>query len=356
MSALMRHSTSVAAPAAACEAAPSQTARPRRVTLTRLGAAAALTAVAALTPACNRTSGSGAAKDDLATVPRDTAMVFMVNVAQARKTEAWKKLTELRDKDAKSKQQYDDFVKKCSLDPFNQIDSVFVAMPANYNDTKEIAILARGTFNNDALIDCAKKNAQEKSEEVTEVTYNGTKLYGFSKDKAFFAPLGKKLVAVGGPSWIKRVVDLNAGKGESAKDNAELAALIKRTRTGDVLWAAGLVPPQALDRLQNNPQLGAARSMKSASGSIDLTKGFALHTFLDLGSDADAASLATLGNEQLTKLRQMPQLQMMGMASFLDKVTIEAKKNTFVLEGSLTQPQVDDLSTRLAGMAKSFGM
>jgi hypothetical protein len=77
---------------------------------------------------------------------------------------------------------------------------------------------------------------------------------------------------------------------------------------------------------------------------------------LDLGSDADAAALTATATEQLTKARATPAIQMMGMSAYLDTIKVEAKKSTFVLNVNMTQQQVDDLTSRLSGMAKQFGM
>lgn len=325
----------------------------------KVGSALALGALLTGVPACNRTSGSGAAKDDLAIVPQEADVAFMVNMTQVRQSSMWKKLVEKINSDAKSKQQYDDFMKKCSFDPLNQIDSVFVAMPQTVAESKEYAVLVRGSFATDVVINCMKTTAKEKGETVTESDRNGTKIYALEgKQPSYLAAIGKKAIAFGGKEWIGRIVDLSAGKGSapSAKDHKELVDLIKRTRTGDALWWAGLVPPAMVEKLGNNPQTAPVKSLKSVSGSIDPSKGLTLAAYLDLGSDADAAALTATATEQLTKARATPAIQMMGMSAYLDTIKVEAKKSTFVLNVNMTQQQVDDLTSRLSGMAKQFGM
>jgi hypothetical protein len=320
----------------------------------------ALGALFAAAPGCNRTSGSGAAKDDLSLVPREADVVVMVNLTQARETPLWKRAVEKLNADPKSKQEYDDFVKKCSFDPLKEIDSVFLAMPHNISEQKEFAVLLKGKFNPDTVVSCLKAVSKDKNEPVAETDYNGTKLYSASSkgQPAFLAALGKHGVALGGGEWIKHIVDLNSGKGQvqSAKENAALVDLIKRTRTSDTLWWAGLVPPSMVEKMGSNPQVAPIKTLKSVSGSVDPTKGLNLAAYLDLGSDPDADALKTLATNQIAQIKTMPAVQMMGMGPFIDTVKVDAKKNTFSLTINMTQPQVDDLTTRLAGMAKQFGM
>ena len=95
-------------------------------------------------------------------------------------------------------------------------------------------------FNETKLVACAKEQAKKDGRDVTVSDYNGKKLYTDSqKAEAWATFLDGKTVVVGGKEWVKKVVDLAAGKGESAKANAELAALVKRAKTSDALWGAG---------------------------------------------------------------------------------------------------------------------
>lgn len=308
-------------------------------------------------PACNRTSGSGAAKDDLALVPREADVVLMVNLTQARDSALWKKAMDKLNTDAKSKKEYDDFVKKCSFDPIKEVDSVFLAFPQNVSEMKEYAVLIKGKFSPDAVINCMKTTAKEKNETIVETDYNGMKLYGSEvKQPTYLVALGKRGVAIGGKEWIKRIVDLYAGKGEtkSAKENPALVELIKRTHTSDALWWAGVVPESLAAKIGSNPQLAPVKTLKSVSGSVDPSKGVNLLANLDLGSDADATALKGMVSEQLTKLKGVPQVQMMGLGGIMETIKVDAKKNTFTLNINMNQQQVDDLTERLSGLAKNF--
>lgn len=319
--------------------------------------------VALSTTACKKTSGTGAAKDDLALVPKETNIILMANVSRMRNTEMWRKMIDVRDSDAQSKKEYEDFVQRCQLDPFKQIDSVFLAFPQTAEtapgqptDQKEFAAILRGTFNEQKLVECAKEQAKKDGRDLTAIDYNGKKLYtDTQKGEAYGTFLDNKTAVIGGKEWVKKVVDLAAGKGESAKKNTDLEALMKRVKTNEALWGAGLVPQSTRDQFKNDPRLSSASSMKDIFGSVDFASGVSAEINVDTGSEADAKDLAAKATSQLADVRKSPQFMMMGLAQYLDGIKIESKGPTFRVALSYNQQQVDDLINRVKGLLKSFG-
>jgi hypothetical protein len=307
---------------------------------------------------CNRLTSSGsAARDDLALVPSDTAAVFMLNLKQARGTRLWQKLLEIRDKDETSRKEYQDFIQKCHLDPLKDFDSFFLAVPPNAQQSREYALLLRGHYDPDAIVACARRIAEDRHEELKQAEYNGVQIYNPPGQGPELAVLGKRAVVIAGPSSLRQVIDLHTGKkpaSASARDNKELQAMLQRTNTGVAFFFAGQVPGAMAERLRGSPQLGAAASLHSISGSIDLAKGLTLHADLDLGSDADASALASSVNNWLVGLHQDSRLQLMGLTSYLDTLQVGARKATFLLDLRMSDNQLDDLSTRLAGLSRSL--
>src|SRR5579859_5057603 len=92
---------------------------------------------------CKKTSGTGAAKEDMTLAPREADIVVMANLSRMRNTDMWRRLQDLRDSDASSKKDYDDFVLRCQLDPMKDIDSVFLAFP-QAGGAKEFVGVMRG--------------------------------------------------------------------------------------------------------------------------------------------------------------------------------------------------------------------
>lgn len=290
--------------------------------------------------------------------PRESDILIMANLARARTSAIWKKLIEARDKDANTKQQYDDFVKKCQFDPLKQIDSIFVALPQNTNETREFALFLRGTFNGQSLIGCLRTTAKESQKDVGEIDYNGHKLLTISGQDGAFTLLDNKIGVLAGKEWIKKIIDLhdNRTPGQGAKDHKEVADLMRRARTGDAMWGVGLVPATVTERLKTQPQLSSAATMKSVLGALDLAKGLALNLTLDLATPQDATELANKVNEQLGAARKEPRVQLMGMGGYFDAIKVTSNGAAFSLQIDLNDQQVEDLTTRLAGLMKSFGM
>lgn len=312
------------------------------------------------TTACKKTSGAGAAKEDVALVPRETKIVVMANITRLRSTPMWQRLVALRDSDAQSKKDYDQFVSQCGLDPFKQIDSAFAAFPQGSADQREFAVILRGHFDEQKLIACARDQAKKEGRELKISDYQGKKIYtDNAKGEAFATFLDSKTAVIAGQTWIKKVIDLAVAKGgkttQSAKDNAELRELLKRVRTNDAVWGAGIVPPATREQFKNDPRLSSAASMKDLFGSIDFAKGVAIEINVDTGSQADAADLATKAQAQLADLRKSPQFMMMGLGQYLDGIKVAEKGATFQVTVNYTQTQVDDLISRVKGLIKSFG-
>ena len=138
----------------------------------------------------------------------------MVNVSRMRNTAMWRKLLDVRDSDVQAKKDFDDFSTKCALDPFKQIDSVFVAFPQGGGEQKEFAAILRGQFNEGKLVECAKEQMKKDGRDVTTSDYNGHKLYTDSqKSEAWATFLDAKTAVIGGKEWVRKVVDPAAGKG-----------------------------------------------------------------------------------------------------------------------------------------------
>ncbi|HNN93332.1 MAG TPA: hypothetical protein PKI03_13730, partial [Pseudomonadota bacterium] len=203
----------------------------------------ALAVLLTVSAGCSRfRSGTLGARDDLALVPRETAGIFMLNVKQARGSKLWQRLNELREKDPTAKKEYQEFSAKCGLDPLQQIDSVFLALPENAQDSREYALLMRGRYAPDQISACAKRVAQDSGKSLTEAEYGGIKYLAEKEQGPALAVLGKRAVVIAGPSWLKRVIDLHTGKvavDSSARDNPQLVPLFGRTRTGDAFFWAG---------------------------------------------------------------------------------------------------------------------
>src|SRR5262245_57782529 len=84
--------------------------------------------------------GGAAASDPMALVPKEADIVVHANFDRLRATNLWKRMLDFRDSNEQTKKEYEDFVKRCNLDPFAQLESVFAALPAS-GENKEYAVI-----------------------------------------------------------------------------------------------------------------------------------------------------------------------------------------------------------------------
>jgi len=326
------------------------------------GAVAALIAVGGLAVSaagCQgcQGKGGGLSKEDLELAPKETERVFSASFARMRNTGVWRKLLDFRDGDPSIKKDYDDFVQRCALDPAKQIDSLFLAFPGVVDDKAEFLVILRGTFDEKKLVACATEQARKDNADITSTQVNGKTVYQNTRSGGAYGTfLDSKTVILGGKEWVTKAIDLAAGKkeaGPTAKENAELMALVKRVKTSDAIWGVGTVSETTRQGLSMDPQLSVASTMKAVLGSMDFSTGLVAHFAFDLAGQAEADQLSQKVTQQLADARKHPQFMMAGMGQFLDKVKIEAKGPTFFVTIDFTQAQVDDLVSRLRGLLQS---
>jgi hypothetical protein len=339
-----------------------------------LGLALSVTGVGC--SSCADKGGAAAAREDVALMPKETHMVVAVNVGRMRDTAVWRKLLDARDAIRKEKgavdggagslgavaggppRDYDDFVARCALDPFTDLESLFLAFPGPPTQG-ELGAVVHGKFDEAKLVACARAVVEKEGGKLVESEHQGKKVYtdptGGTLSVAF---LDAKTIVMGGPTWAKKILDRAAGKappGEgSAKDHEALAATLKKVRTGDAIWGAAVLSDAVREQIKANPRLQSAASMKDLYGSVDFTQGLSVWATVDLGSPTDAAELAKKVGEQVTQARQNPQVMVTGMTRFVDAVKVEAEGAAFKLSIKLDQQQVDDLVTRVEGLMRGI--
>lgn len=307
--------------------------------------------------------GGGAPKEDLALVPQDAEIVMGINLTRMRGTAMWKKMMDLAVSQEKAKADLAEFSKNCvDIQSNDGPESVFIALPSPSKAAKDGAVLLRlKTALDDAKLQkCAEYVATKNNEKLATSEYGGKKIYNSGAaadaDKGGLTLLDSKTVAFGSGPWLKKVIDLAGGKDQaSAKKNETLVALVKRAKTSDAVWGAGIVPASAREAFKGQPQLAPMQSLKAVIGSVDFASGLAMDVNMDTGSDADAKAINEQVTAQLAELKKSPQVMMLGMAPMLDPLKTEAKGPTFHVALAYNQQQVDDMIARVQGLLKSFG-
>ncbi|HEX2574228.1 MAG TPA: hypothetical protein VH877_32070 [Polyangia bacterium] len=295
-------------------------------------------------------------------MPRESAVVVSLNVPRLRDTAMWRKLLDARDRSPESKKRVADFTQATGLDPFTQIDGLVAGFPAQAQGgaAGDFGVVVRGTFDSAKLVAWAQGEARKRGQDVVTEDYQGTKLYHERDSYNAVAFLDAHTLILASRDWAHRMLDLAAGRAPesakgSAKDNAELTGLMRKTRTGDALWLVGVVSDAARGRIASTPGLEGLKSLKTIYGSLDFATGLRLELALDLPTDADAQGLNGQLQLQLTEAKKNTRTALLGITPFLNDIKPDTDKSTFRLSINYNQAQVDQLLDRAQALLPAIG-
>jgi hypothetical protein len=302
-------------------------------------------ALLAATAGCKR-AGGGA--DSMALVPKESTIVFNVNIDRLRGSKTWAQIKDAAN-DPSTKKDYDEFVQKTGLDPLTQINGLSGGFLSAAGGNKgQFAVIVRGKFDEQKIIAYAKDKAKEegKAGDLKTEQYNGKTVYG-ETDDAGVTFIDSSTLVIGGREWVHKVIDVAAGKGESVKKNDALQGLMGKAHTDNVMWGVGTVPT-------GEGQLPTGGEFKAVAISIDLQEGLKGEINGQATSPDDAKKMAADLKTKLAESKKDPQvsmaLAMSGMGSLLDSIKIDADGTWVKMTASMTQPQLDELVNRVKGM------
>ena len=301
---------------------------------------------------CGKKGGAGG--EALKLVPKETGILVSVNLDKLRGSKPWDRLTKLRDSEPTTKQKYDDLVKGLGFDPLADGKMVTIAVPQDTSKAKEDFAMV---FESNKVIDEKKFVAyatetakKEGGGELQTEQYGGKTLYGNSKkEDSWLVFLSDKTLVVAGKDSAKKVVDLDAKKGDGADKNAELMAMVGRTDKAAGMWAAGMVPAD------KRSQVAPGATISGGAVSVDLSGGFSLRGEADAASADEAKKLAETANQQIAQAKANPMLAMMGFAAPVEATKVSADGKAIKVETKLDQAKFDELMTKVEGMAKMMG-
>jgi hypothetical protein len=250
--------------------------------------------------ACNKGGGPGASKsqDMLAFMPQNVSGVMFIDVNRAMNTEFVTKTLA----DPKNAEGLQEFIKKSGLDPQKDIAYVAFGMTGSLSGTPsgfgiinlkydKAALLAKmkeneakfieGEYEGIATIQPIEepKVEEAKPAEGTDVEPKGEKAE--KTEEAVKAPetpekpmLGAFLdasnIAVGPVDQVKAVIDVMKKKGASAKDNVELAALLKDVNKSAIAWGVVAFNPEDVKKMvESTPMLSSLSSLKAITMHFD---------------------------------------------------------------------------------------
>jgi hypothetical protein len=286
----------------------------------------------------------------LALFPEPTRVLISLDVAKLRASAQAGKLAALTQASPQDQKTIDEFARRTGLDPLQQIDSVLVGFPEDARVHGELGLVLRAqNLDEPRLVSYVRDHLQKQGDDLVGTPRGRFTLWSprSSPDVAgFFVDAHTFVLGAGG--WAPRMAALaeTARPGDSAATNIDLTRLVERA--GDhALWAAAIIPAAARRKLAADPYLRSAGAVTNLVVGIDLAHGLEALAVADVDTPEDARALATRMQETLRDSKRNAQVLMLGLGPYLDGVSSRAIDRRFELRASLTEPQVEDLLSRL---------
>jgi hypothetical protein len=288
----------------------------------------------------------------LALFPVDTRVVVSFDFAGLRASPAAGKLATLAERSQADANEIAEFARRTGLDPLKQIDGLVAAFPEEGRRRGELGLVLRAArFDQPRLIAYVRDQLQKKGDDLVGTPHGRYTLWSARRDPSlagFFVDDQTFVLGAGG--WAVVMADLaETGRpSASAATNLDLVRVCERAAARHAIWAAALVPEGTRRTLRQEPRFASAAAVTTLSAGVDLGRGLEATLIADVASPGDAQALAAKVVETLRDAKRNASVLMLGLGPYLDGVNARAAGQTFELHATLSEPQVDDLVSRLA--------
>jgi hypothetical protein len=301
----------------------------------------------------------------LATLPPETQIVLGLDFARLRAGGTWPSLrAALGDAGgAEDRALVQAFAARTGFDPFTQTDSLTVAFPENAQAHETFGLVLKGHgLEESRLVAYIRERLRDRGDDLTARVVAGRTLWSSHQAPVLSGAFVDANEAVlGAGSFPERLLELrrtSAATGAGAAppaspprfDNA-LAALLKALGPPHEIWGAAAVPLVTRERLATEPRFKAAASVQSLALAANLDPGLDATVLAELGSAADAASLADEARQALDRAKADPKILLLGLTSFLEGLTVAHENARFVLRLRLSPERTQELLGRVAAWA-----
>lgn len=218
-------------------------------------------------PACK----GGASADAVKLIPDAAEFVVGMNPKAITGSDVYKEFKSELEKEDDFKEAMKAF-EDCGLKP-TEFDALVVGANA---EEEFVAVIVGSGIGEDENASCVIKNIQKMSgeEEAAEVTKeDGKKVIQFTDGRAFL--VNKDMMALATTAWEDDVAKLIDGEGKAAIENSK-KDLYGKVDTKAALWFIADVPAEmaGMAAMMGAPE---ASEVKTAAGSLDLSKGVAVN-------------------------------------------------------------------------------
>ncbi len=278
--------------------------------------------------ACKGGAGADAAK----LVPDDADMLAGANMKTVTESELYKAFGAEAEKDEDYKKAVAS-MKECGLE-LASIEAIVVGVKASSEDF--VAIIAADGVGKDDTATCLIKSVQKANgdEEAADVTKeDGHKIIQFTDGRAYL--VSDNMLAVTTKGWETAVGELIDGKGKPAIENSK-KDLFGKVDTKAAMWFLADVPSDVAGMAAFvAPEVS---KIKTAAGSVDLSKGLAINLIAGFGSEDEAKAVAEMGTKMLDEAKADPTF-----GSAAGSVKIEASGSDVKVAASMSTDEITTL-------------
>jgi hypothetical protein len=277
-------------------------------------------------PACK----GGASADAVKLVPDEAEFIIGLNPKAITSSEAYKSVaTELE-----GQEDYKEMMtafEGCNLKP-TEFDAIVIG--ANQSEEFVAVIVGDGIGEDDnatCIIKALQKSAGDP--EIAEVTkVDGKKVIEGTDARAYL--VNKNMMAMATTGWQDKVGELIDGKGTPAIENSK-KDLYGKVDTKGAMWFLADIPAE----LAGMAALAApeAAEVKTAAGTIDLSKGAAINLLAGFDSEDKAKTVATTLQGLFDGVKGEAPKELAGI---VESVKIEASGNDVKISASATTDEL----------------
>ncbi|MCA9681780.1 MAG: hypothetical protein KC431_23380 [Myxococcales bacterium] len=247
-------------------------------------------------PACS----GGASADAVKLVPDEAEFIVGMNPKAITGSEVYKAFSEDMEKEDDYKEMMKVF-EDCNLKP-TEFDSVVVGATAKEDF---VAVVVGAGVGKDENASCVIKGIQKMGgeEEAAEVSTNeGKKIIQFEDGRAYL--VNDNMLALTTTSWETKIGELIDKKGTPAVENSK-KDLFSKVDSKAAMWFVANVPAEVagMGAMLGAPEIA---DVKTAIGSVDLSKGVALNFVAGFGDEAKAKAVAEKINGMVTEMKNIP--------------------------------------------------
>ena len=261
-------------------------------------------------PACK----GGDSADAVKLVPDEAEFIVGLNPKTISESELYTEFKSEFENEPDFKEVMSAFT-ECDLEP-TTFDSIVVGA----NQAEEfVAVIVGEGIGKDDTASCVIKNIQKMGgeEEAAEVTKeDGKKIIQFTDGRAYL--VNKNMLALATTAWEDKVGALIEKEGKPAVENSK-KELFGKVDTKKAVWFIAEVPSSMADMAA----LAApdASGVKTAAGSVDLSKGAAVDFVAGFGDEAKAKTVAGSIQQMFDEVKGQAPPELAGV---VESVKIEA--------------------------------